>query len=313
MRLNLADIERTRARPGASVVLFLTDRCPVECAHCSVASLRTGGRPSGPRALDPILRTVAERPEIETVAISGGEPFAEPAALWHAVRALDDAGKNVVVHTSGYWGAEPVPERIERVLRRCSCVVLSTDTHHAGAVAAARFRAAARVVTSLGTSLVVQTLDGEKAEAEQTLARALGPNWAASAEVTSVRPLPYGRGTQVFPQTRPHPFEGRCRLVGTPVVRYDGAVTACCNERVIMGAGPGRLRKRFTTGEELDAALDDLRADSVLWALGELGPAALAPTTSGDGICGLCWRLLREPPAEVVEVALGVLRDRCAR
>jgi 4Fe-4S single cluster domain len=321
VRLTLAGIERARAVPGASVVLFLTDRCPVECAHCSVGSLRDSPHPGDPRVLDAILRAVAGRPAITTVAITGGEPFAEPAALWRSVRSLSDAGKDVVVHTSGYWGAEPASERVERVLERCSCVVLSTDSYHAAAVSSERFRAAARTITGLGAGLVVQTLtgDGHAERAEELLRQALGPDWREIAEITTVRPLPYGRGARVVRRTPPRPSPGRCRLVGTPVIRYDGIATACCNERVIMGSGPDRLRRGFapgdgdgTTRDRVDAALDGLRNDPVLWGLGVFGPAALAAAETTGGICDHCWRLLGEQTdAEGGPLAVGLrlLRD----
>ena len=39
---------------------------------------------------------------------------------------------------------------------------------------------------------------------------------------------------------------GRCAVVDTPVIRYDGWVLGCCNENVVTGAGP----KAFVGGAD---------------------------------------------------------------
>ena len=84
------------------------------------------------------------------------------------------------------------------------------------------------------------------------------------------------------------------------MVRYDGVVTACCNESVIMGIGPARLRRRVRSRDELGAAIDAFHADPVLRAIGGPGPGALtAHPRFADlagreftSICDLCWKML---------------------
>lgn len=303
-RLRLADVEEVRGRRGASALLFLTDRCPVGCAHCSVDS-----RPDSPRVRDfrllrAALAALVSRPTVEVVGISGGEPFVERRALPEAVATLAAGGKEVVVYTSGYWAVTPaVPAWFAAVAGGVSCVFLSTDSFHAEQVAPQRFRHALAALRSLGLPVVVQVLDDEPSVAAATtlVEEALGGD-AAAVEVNRVPKLPYGRGASLFagwPERPAHSF-GPCGLVNAPVVRYDGVVSACCNERVILGSGPGRLRRRFADAESLAGALDDLERDKVLAAIGVVGPGELTSLPElrelreqrWPSICEACWALL---------------------
>lgn len=303
-RLRLADVEAVRRRRGASALLFLTDRCPVGCAHCSVDS-----RPDSPRVRDfRLLRAAlaalgADR-TVEVVGISGGEPFVERRALPEAVVTLSRAGKEVVVYTSGYWAVAPaVPDWFAGVAGGVSCVFLSTDAFHAERLAPRRFRHALVALRSLGIPVVVQVLDDEPSVAAATVLveEALGAA-AADVEVNRVPKLPYGRAASMFgwPPERPARSFGPCGLVNAPVVRYDGVVSACCNERVILGAGPERLRRRFSDADGLARALADLEHDPVLAAIGAVGPGALTSLPElgqlqdrrFPSICEACWALL---------------------
>jgi hypothetical protein len=76
-RLNLETVELIRRTPLRSVLLFLTDRCPVGCGHCSVDSRRDSPMitdfPMFERVLDEIcaLSTVELVGHLETVEIAG--------------------------------------------------------------------------------------------------------------------------------------------------------------------------------------------------------------------------------------------------
>ena len=144
-RLKLAELEQIRRTPGLSVLLFLTDRCPVGCAHCSVDSRADSPTITDFELFQQIVDVLCTRPELQVVGISGGEPFVERRGLTLASRQLVAAGKDLVVYTSGVWatGSE-TPDWIRRVLRSSSCAFLSTDAFHAAALADERFVRAAR-------------------------------------------------------------------------------------------------------------------------------------------------------------------------
>lgn len=309
-RLRLADVDRIRYQRGSAALLFLTDRCPVGCLHCSVDSRRDSPRVRDHILLRDIVSSLAEYDRLSMIGISGGEPFIERRALSESVRALAAAGKQVVLYTSGVWAqANPVPAWITRVVADASCLFMSTDAFHATMVDHDRFAAALRAVAAQGTPIVVQVLDrpDDLAAARDLLRRALGSGWDAYADLNPLVPLPYGRGEAVFgrPSPRAAKLFGRCQIAATPVVRYDGVVTACCNETLITGGGPSRLRERHSTGREVVETLERIWADPFLRLLNASGTAAatLHPRYADmaeqgyQGICDFCHHAQRRTPA----------------
>ncbi|HET8659774.1 MAG TPA: hypothetical protein VFM55_12335 [Micromonosporaceae bacterium] len=296
--LTLADIARLRATPGATVVLFLTDRCPVGCGHCSVSATATSPTIRDWRLFTEVVRGVCGLTAVQAVAVTGGEPFAARRGLCYAVDELRAAGKAVVVFTSGYWAGGRVPEWTGRVLAATATVFLSTDSFHASALARRpppgdppalpqHIRDAATAVTRAGCHLIVQVLD------EPGLAAAVRAH-LPDAEVSVVGALATGRGAEAFAPgpRRPAPQLGRCTLLNSPTIRYDGTVTACCNESVITGSGPAALRRQVTRADEVAGALASLRAEPVTAVMARFGPYAL-PTLAGGSyrsICEACWQ-----------------------
>jgi len=302
-KLTLDEIVRARDTPGRSLLLFLTDRCPVGCAHCSVDSRRDSPSISDHALLAELVAAICADSERQVIGISGGEPFVERRGLSLAVDALAGAGKDVVVYTSGVWarGGES-PAWIRAVLRAASCVFLSTDAFHAASIGEQRFVSAARSIAAEGTPLVVQVMDlqDQVGAARRLLGLAFGADWPAQAELSLTPSLPYGRGAEVFALAplRSVPTLGRCPALSAPVVRYDGQVIACCNEQVIMGHGPSRLRRTCRSGAELAQVLAAMRQDPLLRLLSVAGPAGVAAhpgyedLTAGAyrGVCDFCWR-----------------------
>jgi organic radical activating enzyme len=309
-RLRLADVERIRYQRGNAVLLFLTDRCPVGCLHCSVDSRRDSPRVRDHELLRDIVGALAATERLSMVGISGGEPFIERRALSETVAALAAAGKHTVLYTSGVWAkASTIPAWITGVLGQASCLFLSTDAYHAATVDGDRFVAALRAIADAGTPIVVQVLDreGDVAEVTRLLNAAFGAGWDAYADLSPIPPLPYGRGATFFgrPPASPPSAFGTCRPAATPVVRYDGVVTGCCNEGLVMGRGPVRLREPHGSGRDVADALERIWADPFLRVLNTGGTAAVtahpryADLASGQyrGPCDFCAHAQsRTPP-----------------
>ena len=304
------DVGLARSTPGRSALLFITDRCPVGCEHCSVDS-----RADSPTISDwELFGAIVERlcaSTLEVVGISGGEPFVERRGLALASRRLEEAGKRQVVYTSGVWASErATPRWVDEVLRRCSCVYLSTDAFHARHVDDERYVRAAHAIADAGAWIVVQVVGVEPMieQARALLERAFGARVDEHAELVLTPALTHGRGASVFaraPARTPGHAFGPCALASSPVIRYDGLVTGCCNESVVMDRGPARLRRRAGSGEELDAALAELRADPLLRAIAQTGLGALTAHPRYADLaderfatnCDLCWKMLARSPA----------------
>lgn len=313
------DVERIRSVPGRSALLFLTDRCPVGCEHCSVDSRRDGPRITDFALFAEMVNGLASLNTLDLVGISGGEPFTERRALTYAAGVLATAGKRLVIYTSGAWARSSVPSWAADVLSRATCVCLSTDAYHAAYIADETFIRAARAVRETGGWLVVQVAGPERqaARASALLREAFGPEWRDGAEVSRVPLLPYGRAAGLSRAAAPQRGDtfGRCRLSAAPVVRYDGQASACCNEAVIMGAGPDWLRRRLRTRAELVDALGGFIADPYLRAIGTAGFAPLTwlpgnqDLAAGEfrDICHLCWEISRRPRSPRQDALLALL------
>jgi hypothetical protein len=336
--LTLAQADRIRAQPHRAVLLYLTDRCPVGCAHCSVSALPRGPGPDssgGPALVERLVDELCAMTHIRLVGISGGEPFMERRVLSAVTAKLETAGKQMVLYTSGNWGRDDgtAPGWTRAVLARASCVVLSTDSYHAAHIPEARYLAALRAAASAGSWVAVQVLGtpAQTAEAERLLTAAFGTSWPQRAEIRSTALLPHGRADPSSPASRlrPDPPAGQgtrpgrpsapCRLALAPVVRYDGRITACCNEDVVTGHGPAALQASAREPGELRASLLSMRRDPFLRAITGAGPGALTllPRYRAVGeqghrdICSLCWTLLehgadRDPAVQ----AIGLLSRR---
>jgi hypothetical protein len=304
-RLGWDEIDEIRNTRGRSTLLFITDRCPVGCGHCSVDSRRDSPTITDFELFGEIVAWLCGQPQLEVVGISGGEPFVERRGLNLAVNELADAGKRIVIYTSGLWGTRPEPPAwVRGVLDRTTSVLLSTDAYHQEAVADSTYVNAARAIADAGVWIVVQVIgtDPMVAKATSLLQQAFGERFEDFAELRTTTPLTAGRGANVFTRTERTPGHAfaPCSLVASPIVRYDGLATACCNESVIMGHGPARLRRRAGSRDELEAAMNSFHADPLLRAIGGAGPGLLtALPRFGDlaeqeftSICDLCWKML---------------------
>jgi hypothetical protein len=309
-RLGWREIEDIRHERGRSTLLFITDRCPVGCAHCSVDSRRDSPTIADFALFGEIVEWLCAQP-LEVVGISGGEPFVERRGLSLAARRFSEAGKELVIYTSGVWAKRPDPPAwIRDVLDRCTTVFLSTDAFHAEGVDDGHYVHAARAIAGAGAWIVVQVIDAGDmvARAAGLLERAFGSRWEDHAELRPLTPLTAGRGKDVFVRSEHMP--GRafapCTMVASPMIRYDGVVTACCNESVIMGWGPPALRRRATSRAELGEAMDAFRDDPLLRAVGGVGPGALTShprfadlaDQEFTSICDLCWKLFERTAAD---------------
>ncbi|BCB76300.1 hypothetical protein GCM10022251_24960 [Phytohabitans flavus] len=321
-RLTFAEIDDLRTQYGKSVLLFITDRCPVGCAHCSVDS-----RPDSPMVtdyelFDEVLAGILDTPGIELVGISGGEPFVERRALPLAVSRLREGGKDVTVFTSGYWASgERCQPWIAAVLRQVGTVFLSTDSFHLGSVNRERFRRAAGFVADAGCRIVVQLLDQPETQdfVRETLTELYGADWERHADVNLIPALRVGRGRDVFQIQPRRPLDRwkPCRATKAPTIRYDGVLIGCCNEALILGAGPEELRRRARNRAEVSAALRSFETAPLLRAvaavpmsmLAELPGLAELGDRPYDNICAPCWRahdiVARDPRTSAAVAALA--------
>jgi hypothetical protein len=300
------EIERIRQTRGASLLLFITDRCPVACSHCSVDS-----RPDSPMISDfelfgELLLGICKHESVKVVGISGGEPFTERRGLALACEALVNSNKRIVIYTSGVWATkvDSEPQWIIEILKSCSTVYLSTDSFHQNRVPVVHFQRAALEIVKAGAWLVVQTLEVEKTTS--LLEMVFGVDFSGCAEVVGISPLQNGRGQNVFDLKGHQPASamGTCSLAVTPVIRYDGNISSCCNEDIIMGKGPARFRSKVQNALELRRTLIQFKHDPVMKSVAQVGLGQILIHPKLDTLnkrkylnnCELCWKVMEKFP-----------------
>lgn len=299
------EIEKLRKTRGQSVLLFITDRCPVECAHCSVDSRADSPGIHDFELFSCLVDGICKQQQLKVVGISGGEPFVERKALAATTAKLRRHNKSVVIYTSGVWAkARLSPPWIKTVLKACSTVYLSTDTFHQKTVSPVHFMRAAEQIALAGAWIVVQTLDPDTTRALMEIT--FGSEHEYFAEIVPLTPLRNGRGEGLFNVQRAVPATqyGSCSLAVTPVVRYDGVVTACCNENVIMGKGPTRLRQKAKNTDHLVSILKTFESDTLMRCVADLGLGAMLNHPRLKGLvsvaatnpCDVCWPIMDEFP-----------------
>ncbi|MCM2314142.1 MAG: radical SAM protein, partial [Thermoanaerobaculia bacterium] len=85
--------------------------CNLRCTWCDSAYTFTGGEKM---SLDEVLAKVSSF-GCELVEVTGGEPLAQPECL-ELIRALCDAGYEVLVETSGSIDIDPIDRRAKLIL-----------------------------------------------------------------------------------------------------------------------------------------------------------------------------------------------------
>ena len=323
-RLKAIDIARLRSQAGRAAGIFVTDRCPVGCAHCSVDSRTDSPTITDFTLFKELLVGLAAQTSLEVVAITGGEPTVERRGMTLAIDILKGADKKIVLFTSGIWASARVPLWIRRALRQIDTVFLSTDNYHDAAVDKHTFVTAAQTIGESNCWIVVQTLDREPDHdlAKRLLIAAFGNSYTNYAEIVVSNPLPYGRGEQLFhirDSIQGKAF-GPCGLLSSPLVRYDGRMTACCNEKVIMGHGSSRLARKCNNSADVRDAFEYFHDDALFKVVRSIGFEALTthPTFSGlstisyPDICHVCWAandLVDSTPDPLLD-AIAILASR---
>jgi 7-cyano-7-deazaguanine synthase len=97
---------------GLPCVIVRLAGCPLRCSYCDTAYARQSEGLE--LSVDEVVRNVAELgPGL--VGITGGEPLAQPGTL-ALLRALCDAGRTVLLETSGAFDIAPVDPRVRRIV-----------------------------------------------------------------------------------------------------------------------------------------------------------------------------------------------------
>lgn len=315
--MELAEVMRWRPVPGAGLLVGLTRRCPLRCAHCSTSSTPYGADP-GAQAL---LRFVGSfradnRPEV--LLLTGGEPLLRPELAADLAAVARSSGTRSVLLSGMFFArAEPVPARIRRAVETVDHFSASLDAHHEREVSrAAVFRVVAGVLDA-GTAVSFHltgsgATDPYLAEAIADIRRTFGDQ--VPMLVNTVRAV--GRAatwaTAARAGTDPLAVAG-CAMAAWPVVAFDGTVLACCNQDVVdRRPAPEHLRLGHLDADDWSTVRDRVAGAPVLRMLRSVGPSYLRARYAADpgrvpaaGYCAGCRGLADEPGVLAAARAAG--------
>ena len=324
--MRLAEIMACRRTVGAGLLVTVTERCPLHCAHCSASATRHG-RSLERAALLRFLGTFGARCRPEVLMLTGGEPLTRPGLVVEAADTVRAAGTRTAVLSGAFFAAEVraggrLPAAVDRVARAVAHFSLSLDAFHEREIAREDVYATLDALLRTGTATSLHLLADGPADpypdevAGQVLAR-FGTD--VPMLVSEVRPIGRGAGLHPPPAAgRPplprDPFAAApCAMAAWPVVAADGAITACCNQDVVDGrARPGHLRLGDIRTSTWQDVREQARTRPLLRVLRTVGPVHLAARAAAppglpaaDGYCRTCHRLDREPRASAWAEATG--------
>ncbi|MEV4318203.1 radical SAM protein [Actinocrispum sp. NPDC049592] len=292
--MRLAGIMALRQTICAGALVTLTERCPLNCAHCSSSSGPRG------RELDSasLLRfaetfTPACRPDV--LMLTGGEPLLRPDLVAAVARTARLAGVRTAALTGAFFargGRFPAP--IWQAARELDHLSLSLDVFHERMVARADVFQVLRTLLRHGiaTSLHIAGTgrdDPYLAEVTASVTTAFGAD--VPMLVSEIKPIGraanWARATPIA-DTAVAP----CAMAAWPVIAVEGAIVACCNQDVVDGrVRPEHLRLGEIATTTWPAVVDRANSLPLLRMIRTVGPSHIAGRAGGTGYCGTCHRL----------------------
>ncbi|OKJ02935.1 radical SAM protein [Kitasatospora sp. CB01950] len=301
--MELSEILDLRPEPAAGLLLALTRRCPLACAHCSTdSSMDSPDHPDRPRRSQ-LLRfvrsfTPKQRPDV--VLLTGGEPLLLPDLAHALTRAAQGAGSQVALLSGLFFARDGgrIPPPILRTITALDHFSASLDAPHEREVPrAAVFRVLARVLDAgVPVSLHLTGTgpdDPYLADATAAVLHEFGER--VPMLVNEVRAV--GRSTTGRTATGPG---GPCAMAAWPTVAPDGTVLACCSQRTVdRRPVPPHLRLGHIAEDDWPTVRRRTLDSPRLRLIRVLGPDHLRARTGGGpaegGYCAGCRALPAQP------------------
>lgn len=294
---------RTAITPR-ELVINVTLRCPLKCAHCCFSSdmFQHGHLAQGDalRAIEQAARVGG----IEIVHFVGGDPFLHDDIMREAYALARALGLRGGATTSAYWAK--TARHAHKVLAPLAAaglteLTISYDDSHAEFVRIGAIRNAVDAALALGLTLRVAVTIGPGARLTAIALRdALGLAERPDVKVYETPINATGRASEAAPRDAvpapPDVATGPCfSVLRTFTVTHQGAILPCC------GVLPHYDGLRVGTLEGgVAQAVAAAFADPLLKTLAFEGPAAVLedlgePLGCASGVCEACDRIFRDP------------------
>ncbi|GLW05828.1 hypothetical protein Misp01_09580 [Microtetraspora sp. NBRC 13810] len=292
--MHLADMLALRPVPAAGLLMAITRRCPLTCAHCSTNSLLTSEEHPA-EWFSGFVGTIGREDRPELIMLTGGEPMLRPRLVGAIASAARGVGTRTMVLTGGFF-APRVPSALEDVAH----VSVSLDVFHQREVPRENVFRLVHLLAERGTAVsfhLVGTGPGDpylteligtvRREFRDEVPMLVGRVQAAG------RARAWAPADERAPSERPRP----CTMAAWPTVSPDGTVTACCNQDVLDHRPvPGHLRLGHLSTDDWRSIRTSCLTSPLLRAIRTGGPR-WASGRSEDGYCGTCRALGAEEAA----------------
>ena len=312
--MHISEMLAIRPVPAAGVFLTLTRRCPLTCAHCSTNSMMDSEEHAA-TIFSEFARTFTPKQHPELVWLTGGEPLLRPDLVHDIVASAHAAGARVALITGLYF-ARPdgrIPKRLADALLAVDHVVASQDIFHEVQVPRANAFATIRTLVDAGQDVSFQVVgrggtDPYLADVTDQIRRDFDDSVPALvAALGSV-----GRATEWLEPAPAHrderPAAAPCSVAAWPVVTFNGAIVACCQQQIVDGPAPAHLSLGNAPDTGWPAVAAAVRQRAALRALRTVGPQVLAAEAglapSPRGYCGSCADLASDARVDAVVGAM---------
>ncbi|MBL4659274.1 MAG: radical SAM protein [Alcanivoracaceae bacterium] len=298
------------------LVIHLTLRCPLKCAHCCVdADINKSEELQYNTVLKSIINS-AKIPTIEKVSFTGGDPFVSRKTLEAGIKQATSQGLSTSVVTSAFWAK--TAKRAEHIIETLKDaglkeIMLSYDDSHAQYLEEHFIINAFNASVKAGLIVKVNVVREPNDKIDKAyLTAILDPNdsYKNQLKIFETAVNSTGRAKEddsvQMRQDRAandQVYRGSC----TSVLRHisaqsDGNWVPCCG--VIKP--PKALHMGQVDSTSLETVVKQAHKDPVLQWLAYEGPVAIlkqiTATTDNpledadfDGICHACDRLFNEP------------------
>ncbi|HET8659773.1 MAG TPA: radical SAM protein [Micromonosporaceae bacterium] len=329
--MHLAELVRMRTQPCAGLLLALTLRCPLSCAHCSTSSSPRAPQHSG-APFRRLVGTFTEAEHPQVILMSGGEPLLRPRLVADLATTARAAGTRSCLLSGMFFargsGLAPALRHAIATLDHFSA---SLDEFHEREVGRERVLTALATIADLVAAVSLHVTAVSTDYLDDVLP-AVRRRFGHRVPVLVSRVQPTGRARTLLPEPvaaapadrepvtapadpEPVPAGGPCEFAGWPLVDFDGTVFACSRQSLARAHRPAHL----VLGHAGQDGWPELRRRSLarpaLRAVRTIGPVeaarrAGAPTCADA--CATCVRLpphTQAPPAGV-ELLAGQLLHR---
>lgn len=316
--MELAELIGLRPVPCGGLLVTLTRRCPMSCAHCSTSSSMTADERPDPQHLLRFIGSFGADDRPEVVMLTGGEPLLHPELTARLAGLARTAGSRVALLSGMFFARDGrVPGRIMRAITALDHFSASLDAHHEREIPRADVLRVLGAVLDAGIPVSIHLTgtgpdDPYLTDAVADIRRVFADQ--VPMLVNDIRPL--GRAAGLVGATPPGPDGSRpapCTLAAWPVVAFDGTVVACCNQWAVdTRPVPPHLRLGHIAHDDWTAVREQALRSPVLRLLRTVGPQRLharyGTSRAPTGYCSSCHALADRP-----DVLAGAAHDAGGR